>query len=100
LSFFHLCSPSPEGEFVIARMFNNLFKDKENKENNVVDPATTTTPSSPSAQTFPSGVSQHVAQSEAGSLESDARRPRPTTHNSTFDDGFRYQTVCGRLPCR
>jgi hypothetical protein len=81
-------------------MFNKMFnKDKKGeKEDTSLEAAATTTPSSPSDLAFPPGISQDVAHSEAGSLESERRRPRPTTHNSAFDDGFRYQTVCSPLP--
>jgi len=87
--------------FVIVRMFDKFKKDKrDKKDDNSTELATTTNPSSPSSPsiaTFPSGVSQDAARSEAGSL--DSRRPRPVTHNSAFDDGFRYQTVCNPLLC-
>jgi len=75
-------------------MFNKIFnKDKKGEKEDVsLEPT-------PSDLTFPSGISQDVAHSEAGSLESDRRRPRPVTHNSAFDDGFRYQTVCRPLNC-
>jgi hypothetical protein len=80
-------------------MFNKYFKGKkDNKEDNSIDPAATNAPSSPSDLTFPSGISQDAGRSESGSL--DSRRPRPVTHNSAFDDGFRYQTVCNPLVCR
>jgi hypothetical protein len=77
-------------------MFDKFRKaKKDNKDDNSLEAAT---PNAPSDLSYPSGVSQDAGRSEAGSL--DSRRPRPVTHNSAFDDGFRYQTACNPLACR